>query len=121
MDLSGSVDGMLDWGSKGCYFETQCLCPLKGQDIFSLAALVKLQATFASTNSGNNNFGFIISATNLNFCIRKLRRIVTNFIYLRIRVCIIDGTVIHVCRGLVQLKKSILTKEDKSSNFRQYL
>ena len=84
---------------------------------------LKLQApvTFASTNSGYNNFGFIISAPKLNFCIRKLRRIVTNFIYLRSRVCISDCTVIHVCRGRVQLKKSILTKEDKSSNLRQYL
>ena len=41
---------------------------------------------------------------------------------LRTRVNIIDCTVIHVCRGLVQLKKkSILTKEDKSSNLRQYV
>ena len=40
-------------------------------------------------------------APKLNFCIRKLRRIVTNFIYLRTRVCIIDCTVIHVCRRLV--------------------
>ena len=59
----------------------------------------------ASTNSDYNNFGFIISAPKLNFCIRKLRRIVTNFNYLRTRVCIIGCTVIHVCRGLVQLKK----------------
>ena len=49
----------------------------------------------------------------LNFCIRKLGRIVTNFIYLRTRVCIIDCNVIHVCRGLVQLKKSILTNRSK--------
>ena len=81
----------------------------------------KAAGSFASTNSGYNNFGFIISAPKLNFCIRKVRRIVTNFIYLRTRVCIIDCTVVHVCRGLVQLKKSILTKEDKSSNLRQYL
>ena len=54
------------------------------------AELSVIPVTFASTNSGYNNFGFIISAPKLNFCIRKLRRIVTNFIYLRTRVCIID-------------------------------
>ena len=81
VDLSGSVDGVL-----------------------KLQAPVTFRKSFASTNSGYN-FGFIISAPKLNFCFRKLRRIVTNFIYLRTRVCIIDCTVIHVCRGLVQLKK----------------
>ena len=73
--------------------------------------------TFASTNSGYNNSGFIISATKLNFCIHKLRRTVKNlfinlsdpvfirseltYTYICNRVCIVylwlfDGTVIHV-------------------------
>ena len=37
VDLSGSVDGVLDWGIKRLLVrESLPLCPLKGQDIFHL-------------------------------------------------------------------------------------